>query len=624
MRLSRLAYLLTGCAVLTFAAPASAQDAPIVGVPPLSPATGQSPAIIPLPGLDAVEPDEGLSPLIGPEDTAAGTAAVAIVAIPEVWAPIPTDAAGQSAYGLYLAGRIASIRGEGAKGAALLAESRALVPEQPVVGEEAFRSGLFAGDLDTLAELVPAVQDTPVLAQAGRLVMIVDSLNGGGAVSGLAMLRSRPFTGPFETIGRYILPSVAASAGDWDLALAPVAGTLTAVDALVLRHQQVRLLELRRRYAEAEAGYKVLTASPVGAQLFSTDYGRFLERRGRGSEALALYEASLTGSSLDPEALVGRSRVLDRTASPPVPTIADNAAFALKLVAIQMTERGQLDISAIFLRLAHSLGQDDEVALRLGLNLVALGQEDAARDAYRSVTRTNPILYAAARFGLGLSLERDDRGAEALEAYRLADASAPGQTEVIFKLAQQLSALGHDEEALAVLNRPEVNVAGQAPGIRFLRGATLEALGRLDEAENELWAALMAAPNEPAILNHLGYMWVDTGRRVEQGAAMLARAHAAEPGNGNIQDSLGWAQFRQGQYDLAVETLEGAVNKEPANAEIVDHLGDAYWQVGRRREAQWQWTRVLTLDPDAERRAEVEQKLASGLTIAPPVSAGQL
>ena len=104
---------------------------------------------------------------------------------------------------------------------------------------------------------------------------------------------------------------------------------------------------------------------------------------------------------------------------------------------------------------------------------------------------------------------------------------------------------------------------------------------------------------------------------------MLARAHAAEPANGNIQDSLGWAQFRQGQYDIAVETLEGAVGKEPANAEIVDHLGDAYWQVGRRREAQWQWTRVLTLDPDAERRAEVEQKLAKGLSVAPPVSAGQ-
>ncbi|MFO0411894.1 MAG: tetratricopeptide repeat protein, partial [bacterium] len=170
---------------------------------------------------------------------------------------------------------------------------------------------------------------------------------------------------------------------------------------------------------------------------------------------------------------------------------------------------------------------------------------------------------------------------------------------------------------------PSANAARGQPEIREIRGLTLQELGRIEEAEAELWAALQAAPDNASLLNSLGYMWVDTGRRVEQGAEMLARAHAAEPEDGNIQYSLGWARFRQGQYDIAVETLEGAVSKEPASAEINDHLGDAYWQVGRRREAQWQWNRVLTLEPDAERRAEVEQKLANGLSIAPPVAAGQ-
>src|SRR5690606_41908220 len=87
------------------------------------------------------------------------------------------------------------------------------------------------------------------------------------------------------------------------------------------------------------------------------------------------------------------------------------------------------------------------------------------------------------------------------------------------------------------------------------------------------------APDNPVLLNHLGYFWVDSGRRVEQGAEMIARAFAAEPLNANIQDSLGWAQYRRGQYETAVETLEQAVAKQPANAEINDHLGDAYWQV---------------------------------------------
>jgi Flp pilus assembly protein TadD len=158
-----------------------------------------------------------------------------------------------------------------------------------------------------------------------------------------------------------------------------------------------------------------------------------------------------------------------------------------------------------------------------------------------------------------------------------------------------------------------LNVAGQPFEVRLLRGAALEGLKRFDEAEAELWAALQLRPNDPTALNYLGYLWVDSGRRIDEGAAMIARAHEAEPDNGNYQDSFGWAQYRQGRYDAAVATLESAVAKEPANAEVNDHLGDAYWRAGRRREAAWQWNRVLTLEVDGDRRAGAEKKLAEGL-----------
>jgi Flp pilus assembly protein TadD len=160
-----------------------------------------------------------------------------------------------------------------------------------------------------------------------------------------------------------------------------------------------------------------------------------------------------------------------------------------------------------------------------------------------------------------------------------------------------------------------LDTENQAANVRFMRGAVYESMGRVPEAEAQLWAALQAQPDEPDYLNYLGYLWVDSGTRVAEGAEMIARAHEADPQNGNIQDSLGWAQYRQGQYETAVETLELAVAKEPANAEINDHLGDAYWRVGRRREAGFQWNRVLTLEPDDERRAEVERKLAEGLEL---------
>lgn len=609
MRSSSLRLLLSGCALLALASPAFAQEAPIV-VP-----------VTPLPG-EPVDPTDLHPPAVDPSDEPVDEveAEPAAPAIPAVWAPVPVDDQGRSAYGLYLSGRLAGFRGDGAESARLLAESQALTPEQPVLQSEAFLTSLFNGDLDTVVRLAPSVEGTPELAEAGRLVSIVNALDHGEGRAASAALNSRPLGQPFTLIGLFIAPSLAAAAGDWDTALKPVELSPQDPTGLVLRLQRAQLLESRRRFDEADAEYKALVAIPNGARLYSVHYGQFLERRGRRDEAVVQYRASLTGPAPDPAAIDGLERAAARRRPPPAPTPRDGVADALDFASIIAGEREDHKLTAILLRLAEALRPSDMTTLRLGMALAQDGQEEPARQAFARVGPSNAIIYGGARFNIGLSYQREERPEDALAEFRRAEALAPGQTSITLKLVEQLMALDRNEEALAVLNRPDLNTADQSADIRFMRGAVLEALGRVEEAEGELWTALQAHPDNPVLLNHLGYLWVDSGRRVEQGAEMIARAHAAQPDDGNIQDSLGWAQYRQGQYEVAVTTLEGAVAREPANAEINDHLGDAYWQVGRRREAQWQWNRVLTLSPDAERRAEVEQKLTDGLVAPTPVN----
>lgn len=623
MRISRLAFLLTGCAVLALTTPATAQDAPVVMDPPLISPVPQSPVVVPVPGRDAVAPEELRPPLVVPdEEPLAEPAEPAAPPIPAIWAPVPVDASGQSAYGLYLAGRLASIRGDRAAGSEFLGEAHALAPEQPALGEEAFRSGLFSGDIADVARLTPTVAATPDLAEAGRLVELVQALRSGNARQSLALLNLRPFADPFSAVARYLTPAVAGAAGDWDTALKAVDAPPTDPAGLILHQQRASLLESRRRFAEADAEYKVLLASPGGAMVYALDYAEFLERQGRRDEALAIYEAALTGGNPNSEALLGRARVAGRGRAPAEPDTLRRAADALEFAALQTSANQAWELSAIYLRMADSLHPGDLITLQLGQALAAGRQPLLASEAFARVSGTDPITYARAQVGLANALDTQGDSEGALDALRRADAAAADQAAFAYTLAGHLEGMGRHEEALAVLNRPTINVAGQPAQFRFLRGAVLENLNRIDEAEAELWAALQAQPNDPTILNYLGYMWVDSGRRVAEGAEMLARAHAADPQNGNIQDSLGWAQFRQGQYETAVQTLEEAVGKQPGNAEIVDHLGDAYWQVGRRREAEWQWTRVLTLDPDAERRSEVEQKLVRGLAEPTSVAAG--
>lgn len=610
MRLTSLRLLLSGCALLAFAAPVAAQDAPAIVDPPL-----QGPEAVPAPGEDA-------PPAVAPEAQGDPVEEPATPPIPEVWSPAPFTVDGRSAYGLYLSGRIASYRGDRAAGAELLALSQSLTPEQPRLGGEAFLASLFSGDLDAVVRLSPFVADTPLFAGAGRLARVVQSLRDGRGAEALSLMQGEPFGDPYGPVASYLLPAAAAAGGDWDTALRPVEAPTSNTAGLILRDQRAQLLELQGRFDEAEAEYRTLLEATDGARLFRIHYGAFLERRGRRDDALDVYAQALAGDDPDPRALAAGRRMRRGGRAPALPTVQQVAADALAFAAMETSEVDIHELSAIYLQFASALHPDDTLTLRLAESLDEAHQDEAARDAFARVGPANPIVYASAQLGLAVSLAKDDRHEEALAAYLRADAAAPDQIVVSLLLARQYLNLERYEDALAVLNRPTVNTADQSAEVRFDRGRALERMGRIEEAEAELWTALQMVPDSPTILNYLGYLWVDSGRRVEQGAEMIARAFAAEPRNANIQDSLGWAQYRRGQYETAVETLEQAVAKQPANAEINDHLGDAYWQVGRQREAGWQWNRVLTLEPEPERRAEVEQKLLRGLP-TPPVTGSQ-
>ena len=603
MILTPLRLLSTGCALvaLMMAAPSLAQDVPASQVPDAGVPTQAEPAVLP-PAIVVEAP---------PIDR---TAELEAPAIPAVWSPIPETADGQSAYGLYLSGRLASFRGDRTTGAALLAQAQSLVPEQPVLADEAFREGLFAGDLDEVARLTPLVSQTPQLAEAGRFTDVVQSLQRGDAQRAQAIIRQGGFSDFFGVGVRFLTPIVAAGAGDWLTALSPAVVAPQDPSAFILRLNRAQLLERRRQFDAAEVEYKALLETPIGTRFAAEAYGAFLERRRRKDEAIVVYDAALAAGPADPAIVAARTRASGRGRAPALASLNDLAADALNFIAGGARQAEASDLAIIYLRLAQSLRPDNLTAYELGEALAKAERELPAREAFGSVTTADPLIYAEAQYSIGESFVREEMPDQALTAFRRADAAAPDQPRMALALSGQLLGMGFTEEALGVLNRPTINTADQHPLIHFQRGAALERLGRLDEAETELWTALQAAPDNATILNFLGYMWVDTGRRVEEGAEMLARAHAAAPEDGNIQDSLGWAQYRQGQYETAVTTLQEAVEKEPGNAEINDHLGDAYWQVGRQREAQWQWTRVLTLDPDAERRAEVERKLVEGLT----------
>jgi Flp pilus assembly protein TadD len=154
----------------------------------------------------------------------------------------------------------------------------------------------------------------------------------------------------------------------------------------------------------------------------------------------------------------------------------------------------------------------------------------------------------------------------------------------------------------------------------YFRGMCYERSHQWAKAEADLKKALELFPDQPQVLNYLGYSWIDQGSNLDEGMAMIKKAVQAKPEDGYIVDSLGWAYFRLGQYEEAVKTLERAIELKPQDPTINDHLGDAYWRVGRKLEARFQWAHARDLKPEPEDLPKIEAKLNEGLPDEEPLS----
>jgi tetratricopeptide (TPR) repeat protein len=171
-------------------------------------------------------------------------------------------------------------------------------------------------------------------------------------------------------------------------------------------------------------------------------------------------------------------------------------------------------------------------------------------------------------------------------------------------------AIPYYDQALSLVDKPDK----RHWVYYYARGTSYERLKNWPAAEADLEKALALYPDQPLILNYLGYSWIDQGRNLKEGMAHIEKAVALKPDDGYIVDSLGWAHYKQGNFKEAVRYLERAVELKPDDAVLNDHLGDALWRVGREREARYQWDQALSLKPEPEDLEKIRKKIEAGLT----------
>lgn len=534
--------------------------------------------------------------------------------------PAPEASGGpESPYGMFLAGNAALNAGRSAEAARFLSVARGQGADDPVVAERAFMAALMAGDVARAAAMAPSgTEASEPVKRLARLVTVVQSLSKGDGKAARQALSNDGIGFPHRSAAALLGPWVAAAAGDLDGSLVrPQVRGDGAVDFFG-QLGQAHLFERARRFDEAETDFKAITASDNPNDLAVLAYGAFLERRGRRADALALYDASLNRMPSNLALRQARTRAAAGRPAPKLPTVREGAAFALLVPAATLINAKQEQVGLAYLRLVLELDpQRYDAWLMLGDQLQLKGDIEGARAAYARPKAGTPE-FAAGQTKLAWSYQ----GAGDKEAaIRLARAgAATGDREARTTLSDLLRVNEQFPEAIAILDSLIASSPSPDWQLYYARGQANERSGRWPQAEADLMKALEMRPDEAELLNYLGYAWIDRGERLEQAMGMVERAVALNPRSGAIVDSLGWAHFRRGDYAKAVEVLEQAVELEAGDPEINNHLGDAYWMVGRKDEAVFQWRRVLTLNPDAKIKADAEAKLASGLGPQPKIA----
>lgn len=520
--------------------------------------------------------------------------------------------------GSYLAARHASVERDATSAANFYRTALKADPKNAELLDRAFISTLADGDIDEAFKLAERILQADKNNRVARLVVGVRALKQKHYATAQQNI-NQSVRGPITDLVATLLAGWASyGAGDVKTAVAnidklqgpewyPIFKDLHAGMMLELANKQKDAgVRFERAYKLDDTALRVVDA-----------YGRWSSRN-RGAQAATeifeTFDKKLARHPLVVEALT------ELKAGRKLPPLADTpqagAAEALYGIGASLTRRGGEDLALVYLQLALYLAPNH------GLGLLSLGdlyesvkRPQLAIKAYERVPATSQ-LKRNAQIQLATNLDTVERSEEAIKILKDLTDENPKDLEAIMalgniergkkKFVDCAEAYTRGIDALPVINE-------SSWVFFYFRGICHERSKQWPKAETDLKKSLELKPEQPHVLNYLGYSWIDQGINLEEGMKMIRRAVDQRPDDGYIVDSLGWAYYRIHNYDEAVKHLERAIDLKPEDPTINDHLGDAYWKVGRKLEAKFQWAHARDLKPEPEELPKIEAKLRDGL-----------
>jgi len=532
--------------------------------------------------------------------------------------PSTPEDAQASEYGNYLSARFAASEHNLKDASEYFRRALKADPTNSQLLALSFFFSTASGDVEGAGQFAAQVVAANSSDHAGRLTLAVIAMKHhdyADARKSLALSSK----GPFATLTIGLMDGwAAAGQGDEKTAVADLAALRASggADTLAMYHLAL-LADYLGQKDLADESYRSVMMSGASPRTIDA-YGRFLERSGRIADATAFYTKFQQQPGLSSVSIAGLARI--KTGKKPDALITkpeDGAAEALFGIAASLTDANSADVSILYLRLALYLRPDlDLGAVLLADRFESLEKYEDAIAVYQTVPEASPY-FALAIVEIALDKARLGHNDEAIADLKALVASDPNNGEAWTALGDTYRSTSDFAEAAAAYDHAIVLVGSDTSRgwpLLFARAVSEDGNKNWSAAEIDLKQALHMAPNEPQILNYLGYSWVDKNQNIPEALAMLEKARSLKPTDGYIVDSVGWAYFKLGRYSDAAAALQNAVELVPGDPTINEHLGDAFWRVGRKRDAEFQWNHALAFGATGDDKDRVEKKLKDGLS----------
>jgi tetratricopeptide (TPR) repeat protein len=533
--------------------------------------------------------------------------------------PSSRDLKGLTTSGSYLAARHASVERDASSAATFYRSALRTDPKNNELLDRAFISSLAEGDIDEAVKLADRILTIDKNNRVARLVVGARDLKQKKYAAAQINV-NQSVRGPITDLVATLLSGWAAyGAGDTKTAVANI-DKLTGPEwyPIFKDLHSGMILELANK--EKEAGVRLERAYKLDdSALRVTDaYARWLSRNKDAAAAQAVYETFDKKLARHPLILEGiRETKAGKKLSPLVDSPQTGAAEALYGIGASLTRRGGEDLALVYLQLALYLAPNHSLALLSLADLYeSVKKPQMAIKVYERVPASSP-LKRNAQIQQATDLDTADRSDEAIRILKAVTAQDPKDLEAIMALGN----IERGRKRFADCTQTYTQGIDALPSASekgnwvyyYFRGICEERSKQWSKAEADMRKALDLQPEQPHVLNYLGYSWIDQGINLDDAMKMIKRAVEQRPDDGYIVDSLGWAYYRIGNFEDAVKNLERAIDLKPEDPTINDHLGDAYWRIGRTLEAKFQWAHARDLKPEPEELPKIEAKIENGL-----------